>query len=213
MIIIAPGLALWAPVRQAMWAGPVVIALTVACAVAAPVLVALTWRKPGGLRCVLAVVLGLAIVIVARHAAELAVFVQRPFVADHFRPLFPHSPDSSFPSATTGYFAAAAIPVMVCWRRLGWVLAVIAVEVAFGCVFVGVHYVTDVLAGLVVGAAGGGVGWLILGAPGISRLLTVTDAGLRVVRLRPRSADPARLPSLSAPRATDEQCQAVAKPR
>ena len=192
MIIIAPGLTLWDPVRHAMWLAPVVIVLTVAGVVATPVLVALTWRKPAGLRCVLAVILGLGIVVAARHAAEMAVFVQRPFVADHFQPLFPHSPDSSFPSETTGFFAAAAVPVLACWRRQGWVLAVIAVEVAFGCVFVGVHYVTDVLAGLAIGAAGGGVAWLALGAPGICALLGITDAGLRSARLRPRSSGQAR---------------------
>ncbi|HUN33436.1 MAG TPA: phosphatase PAP2 family protein [Trebonia sp.] len=186
-------MALWDPARHALWLGPVVIALTVACVVAAPILVALTWPKPSGLRCVLAVVLGLGVVVLARHAAETAVFVQRPFVADHFRPLFPHSPDSSFPSETTGYFAAAAIPVLACWRRLGWALVAIAIEVAFGCVFVGVHYVTDVLAGLLIGAVGGGLAWIVLGAPGISRLLAATDTGLRAVRLRPRFVGPGRL--------------------
>jgi hypothetical protein len=112
MIAVAPGLALWDVARHAAWLAPVVIALTAACTVATPVLVALCWRKPAGLRCVLAIVFGLALVVAARHATETLVFVPRPFVADHFRPLFPHAPDSSFPSATTGYFAAAAIPVM-----------------------------------------------------------------------------------------------------
>jgi membrane-associated phospholipid phosphatase len=203
MIIIAPGLTLWDPVRHAMWLAPVVIALTKACVVAALVLVAFTWRKPAGLRCVLAVLVGLGIVIVARHAAEMAVFVQRPFVADHFQPLYPHSADSSFPSATTGYFAAAAVPVLACWRRLGWALAVIAVEVAFGCVFVGVHYVTDVLAGLAIGAVGGGAAWLALGAPGISRILAATDARLQAVRLRPRPAGPPVTGNLGRNRGAD----------
>jgi membrane-associated phospholipid phosphatase len=108
-------------------------------------------------------------------------------VADHFRPLFPHAPDSSFPSATTGYFAAAAIPVLACWRRVGWVLAAIAAEVAAGCVYVGVHYVTDVLAGLALGAAAGGLAWLAFGAPGIARLVAATDAALRAALLRARA--------------------------
>lgn len=171
MIIVTPGLALWDVARHAGWLAPVVIAVTAGCAVVTPVLVGLCWRRPAGLRCVLAVVLGLAVVVAARHAIESVVFVPRPLVADHFRPLFPHAGDSSFPSATAGYFAAAAVPVMACWRRVGWVLAVIAVEVAIGCVYVGVHYVSDVLAGLAIGAAGSGAAWLALGAPGIVRLL------------------------------------------
>lgn len=178
MISIAPGLALWEPARHAGWLGPVVIVMTVGCVMATPVVVALAWRKPQGLRCVLAVILGLAGVVLARHALEAAFFVPRPFMADHFRPLFPHGPDSSFPSATTGYFAAAAVPVMACWRRLGWVATAIAAEVAFGCVFVGVHYVTDVLAGLAIGAAGSGASWLALGLPGISRIVAAIQGRL-----------------------------------
>ena len=188
MIVVVPGLAVWDVARHAAWLAPLVIALTAACVVAAPVLVGLCWRKPAGLRCVLAVVLGLAAVIAARHVIESLVFVPRPFVAGHFRPLFPHSPDSSFPSATTGYFAAVAIPVLACRRRLGWVAVAIAAEVAGGCVYVGVHYVTDVVAGLAIGAAGGGLAWLVLGAPGISRLLAAADAALQAARLRPRTA-------------------------
>jgi undecaprenyl-diphosphatase len=172
-----PGSALWDVAGHAAWLAPAVIAVTAACAVVTPVLVALCWRQPEGLRCVLAVALGLAVVVAARHVTESLVFVPRPFVADHFRPLFPHSRDSSFPSATAGYFAAAAVPVLACWRRMGWVLAGIAAEVAWGCVYVGVHYVTDVLAGLAIGAAGGAAAWLVLGAPGIARLLTATNAG------------------------------------
>lgn len=192
MIVIAPGLALWDPARHAGWLAFVVIAVTAACAVATPALIALTWRKPAGLRCVLAVVLGLGVVVLARHAAESVVFVQRPFVADHFRPLFPHAPDSSFPSATAGYFAAAVVPVMACWRRLGIALAAIAAEVAFGCVFVGVHYVTDVLAGLVIGAAGGGAAWLALGVPGISGVLAAAERRVRPGRAE-RRVRPGRL--------------------
>ena len=51
MIVIAPGMALWDPARHAGWLAAVVIVVTAACVVTAPVLVALTWRKPAGLRC------------------------------------------------------------------------------------------------------------------------------------------------------------------
>jgi len=108
-------------------------------------------------------------------------------VAGHFRPLFPHAPDSSFPSATTGYFAAAAVPVIACWRRAGQVLAAIAAEVAAACVYVGVHYATDVLAGLAIGAAGGCAAWLALGVPGIARPLAAADKALQAARLRPQA--------------------------
>jgi hypothetical protein len=91
-------------------------------------------------------------------------------VADHFTPLFPHSRDSSFPSATAGYFAVAAIPAACAWRKLWWLFAAIAIEVAFGCVYVGVHYVTDVVAGAAIGLAGGGLAWAVTGIPPVLRL-------------------------------------------
>jgi undecaprenyl-diphosphatase len=186
MIVLAPGLALWNVAQHAGWLAPAVIASTAGCAIAAPLLLILAWLKPAGLRCVLAAGLAPATVVMIRHAAASVVFVPRPFIADHFVPLYPHAPDSSFPSATTGYFAGIAVPVLACWRRLGWLLAAITAEVAFGCVYVGVHYGTDVLAGIVIGAASGAAAWRILGVPPAARLLAALDDGLRQGRLRPR---------------------------
>jgi undecaprenyl-diphosphatase len=192
MIVLAPGLELWNVAQHARRLGPAVIALIAGCAVAAPLLLILAWLKAAGLRCVLAAAFALVLVVLARHAAESVVFVPRPFIARDFVPLFPHAPDSSFPSATTGYFAAIAVPGLACWRRLGWLLAAITAEVAFGCVYVGVHYVTDVVAGVVLGAAAGAAAWYALGIPVLRRLTGAIDAVLQKARLRPRRLSPVR---------------------
>jgi undecaprenyl-diphosphatase len=120
-----------------------VIALTIACVIATPILLLLLWRRPQRLRVLLAIALGLVLLVLARKGIAAVSFVPRPFAADHFQPLYPHPPDTSFPSATTGYFAVVAVPVACVWRKLGWVFAAITLEVAFGCVYVGVHYITD----------------------------------------------------------------------
>jgi undecaprenyl-diphosphatase len=137
------------------------------------------------LRCVLAVLGGLVLLLAAHRVTSAAWFVERPFVAGHFRPLFPHPPDTSFPSYTTAYFAAVAVPAFFSWRRAGWVMVAITAEVAFGCVYVGVHYVTDVTAGMVIGAACGGICWAILGVPPAARLVERADGLARRLRVRP----------------------------
>lgn len=115
-------------------------------------------------------------------------FVARPFVAYHFAPLYPHSPDTSFPSMTTGYFAVVAVPVSFAWRKLGWAAWAIAAEVAFGCVYVGVHYVTDVVAGAALGAGLGGATWLLLGLAPLARVIAGGDRILARAHVRKRTA-------------------------
>lgn len=67
-------------------------------------------------------------------------------------------------------------------------MAALTAEVAAGCVYVGVHYVSDVAAGAVIGIAAGGVAWLLLGLPVAIRVTTAADRLLRKARLRPAVA-------------------------
>ena len=86
-------------------------------------------------------------------------YVPRPFVAEHFAPLIKHAADSSFPSdhlAALGGICGAA------WftaRRLSVATAIVAVAVAFARVYVGVHWVTDVVAGFGIGVMAGAAIW------------------------------------------------------
>ena len=78
----------------------------------------------------------------------------RPFV-DHPHKtvlLVHHVADNSFPSDHTTVAFAAAFAVLVFYRRLGALLVLAAIGVAFARVLVGVHYPVDVAASAVIGA-------------------------------------------------------------
>ncbi|MDA3642531.1 phosphatase PAP2 family protein [Saccharopolyspora indica] len=71
----------------------------------------------------------------------------------------PEVGDWSFPSNHATIAGAAAMALILAWRRLlPWVIG-LAVLMAFSRVFVGVHYPHDVLVGLLLGAA---VVWLVV---------------------------------------------------
>lgn len=82
-------------------------------------------------------------------------FRPRPFAAlpkGTFTQLIPHSSGTSFPSDhTSGSFGFAAGS----WRKASfwvrWSFTILAIVVAFARVYTGVHWPTDVLAGVVIG--------------------------------------------------------------
>jgi len=89
----------------------------------------------------------------------------RPYdLLDQFTAIIKKEVDWSFPSGHTA-FAAAAVYVIA--RRLGGVLAALAIVVGFfiavSRIYVGVHFLTDVLAGAVIGVICGWVGWIVGG--------------------------------------------------
>ncbi|KPV40861.1 undecaprenyl-diphosphatase [Alicyclobacillus ferrooxydans] len=90
-------------------------------------------------------------------------FRPRPFTVfpqGTFTELVPHSADASFPSDhTSGSFGFAAGSWGKQQKWISHAFTVIAVVVMFARVFVGVHYPTDVLAGLVVGVFSGRIIW------------------------------------------------------
>jgi undecaprenyl-diphosphatase len=65
----------------------------------------------------------------------------------------------SFPSGHSARLAALAVSSMFFFPNLGWVLVAMAVSVAMARVAVGIHYVSDILVGLGVGAV---VAWQLL---------------------------------------------------
>lgn len=151
---------------------------------AVPVVLAFLWFHREGLRAGMAFAVG-AIVALGVGAALGSVWdEQRPFVVDHFTPLISHGPDGSFPS---DHLLVLGSLVGACWvraRPLALVSLALAVLVALGRVFVGIHYPVDVLAGLIIGALCGFVAWLAFGHltplfEGIDRILA--HRGLRPI--------------------------------
>ena len=84
----------------------------------------------------------------------------RPYTALGFTPLFPKDkPGQSMPSRHCFSAAAIAGAAWYVLPPLGLALAVLAVLIAVSRVVTGVHYVSDVLAGLAFGAVLAVVGW------------------------------------------------------
>lgn len=115
------------------------------------VVLVLAWTSPAG-RAVVAVELIGTIVIayVVSQFIGVVAFRERPFVQHPIRQLIvKDANEKSFPSDHATLAFAVALPaIAAAWRRwLVVVLACSAAAIAVGRVFVGVHYVSDVLAG------------------------------------------------------------------
>lgn len=70
----------------------------------------------------------------------------------------PATGDWSFPSNHATIAAAAAVALVLAWRRLAWLVVPLALQLGATRVYLGVHYPHDVAAGLVLG---GGVALLL----------------------------------------------------
>lgn len=104
-------------------------------------------------------VVGLIINVIIAHVW----FRPRPFTVfpkGSYTQLVPHSADASFPSDhVSGSFGFAAAT----WGRsnkiISYLFTIVAIIVMFARVFIGVHYPTDVLGGLVVGIISSQIVW------------------------------------------------------
>lgn len=108
----------------------------------------------------------------------------RPFVAGHFTPLFAHAADSGFPSDHLCGLGGVCGGAWFASRRWAAFTAVLAVLVALARVVAGVHYVSDVVAGFVIGVACGVAVWYA--AAPLTPFVDRIDRELRRSRLRPR---------------------------
>jgi undecaprenyl-diphosphatase len=149
---------------------------------------ALVARDPVRLSRVLATSIGCTLALGAAHGLARVVHRDRPFVADRFdhdpadpaadvehTALISHAEDSSFPSDHATLAAAIATGLCVADRPLGRFVAVAAAAMAFDRVYLGVHYPSDVAAGLVLGA---GISFTAsrLASPRLERLAIVQAA-------------------------------------
>lgn len=75
----------------------------------------------------------------------------RPFTAHAHVLLLAASTDPSFPSDHAAGAFAIAVALLIFWRRIGWLAVAYAAVLAFSRVYAGEHYVSDVLAGALVG--------------------------------------------------------------
>ena len=123
------------------------------------VLAVTLWQRSGQFWRVLAVP---AAVYVLGTLLRAAINRPRPYEALNFTPLFPKdTKGQSMPSRHCFSAAAIAVVALHCNLPLGVVLAVLAVLIAVSRVITGVHYISDVLAGLAFGNGFALVGWQV----------------------------------------------------
>lgn len=75
----------------------------------------------------------------------------RPFAAHPAIALLPRSPDPSFPSDHATFGFAVAVAIVVAKRRIGLLALALATALALARVYVGEHYLGDVIAGALIG--------------------------------------------------------------
>lgn len=155
---------------------PVIVLTAIALFGGGLLYLAVALRRREGTRMLAAGVLGIVAITVVCRLISGAHYVDRPFVAMSFGPLFPHAVNASFPSSLTATIAVGARSALVAARWLGWLLLGATLIVAFGCVYVGVHWIADVVAGAVIGLACGAGAWWLGGVPAIRPVLSRLDA-------------------------------------
>ena len=106
-----------------------------------------------------------------------------------------HQHDFSFPSDHAVMAGAVTAGLLIVNRRLGAVCALAALLLCFARVYIGAHFPQDVAAGLLLGAAVVGLGWLALRVP-----LRALARWLAGTRLRPLVASASSSGGRTAPR-------------
>ncbi len=83
-------------------------------------------------------------------------FSPRPFMIGAGVQLIPHAPDGSFPSDHMTFVWSVAVGMLAgrATRATGCAMALIAALIAWGRIFVGVHWPFDMAGGALVGTAG-----------------------------------------------------------
>ncbi|WP_293795403.1 undecaprenyl-diphosphatase [uncultured Bosea sp.] len=129
------------------------IAVTRFAILLVPCYIVVLWIQDSRRRRLLAfaLVLALVIAIVLSFLTGLVIFRPRPFMAGLGNSLVEHRPSASFPSNHTLVFAVCAT-VLALVRQYGTacLATVIGLVVAWSRVYVGVHYPSDLLGGIIL---------------------------------------------------------------
>jgi undecaprenyl-diphosphatase len=150
---------------------------------ASVLILALLWFHQAGLRGGLAVAIGALVALAIGQLLGAIILESRPFVVDHFTPLISHAADGSFPSDHLLVLGALVGGCLVASRPLATAAALMALLVAAGRVYVGIHHPIDVVAGFVIGMGCGLAAWTAL-AP-VQRTIDRLDIALQRRGLRP----------------------------
>lgn len=166
-----------------------VVRFSAASLILAGLVIALAvWLRPEGLRAGVAAAAGALLGLAAGTLITVFWDRPRPFAAGHYAPLIAHGADASFPSDHLLVLGALAGAAWMAWRPAALLTALLAVAVGVARVIAGVHYVSDVVGGFLIGALMAVLVWLALGR--VLPPLESVDAWLRRLHLRPPAPGP-----------------------
>ncbi|MFA4854686.1 MAG: phosphatase PAP2 family protein [Candidatus Omnitrophota bacterium] len=106
--------------------------------------------KPRQREILIIIFICLPIALIISEIASRLCYNSRPFVAGHFQPLIPHKANNGFPSHHALLVSAIATIIFLFSRRAGLVLWILALFVGFSRVYAGLHYMVDVLGGILI---------------------------------------------------------------
>lgn len=86
----------------------------------------------------------------------------RPFVVEHIQPLIPHAANNGFPSDHTLLTMTIAGIVFIYHKRLGLILAILALTIGISRVLAKVHHPIDILGSIVIAVISVFLSWYIL---------------------------------------------------
>lgn len=129
---------------------------------AAVLVFAVLWLRRDGLRAGIAAGVGAVLAVIIAGIVGSIHPESRPFVSQHFTPLFSHADDAAFPSDHLSALGAVAAGAWLSWRPLGAAAGLLAAVVGFARVYAGVHWVADVVAGFAIGVAAAVAVWYAL---------------------------------------------------
>ncbi|OXI65525.1 undecaprenyl-diphosphatase [Burkholderia sp. AU28863] len=125
---------------------------------ALPAMLLLTWAfgARSARRQAIEAGVGVCVALGVAQALGHVWFSPRPFMAGVGTQLIPHAPDSSFPSDHMTFAWSMAVGLLLggTTRVTGFVMAAMAVAIAWGRVYAGVHWPFDMAGGVLVGTVG-----------------------------------------------------------
>lgn len=141
--------------------------------------VVLLWPRREVLRGALAAIAGALIALGVGALVGAAWDRPRPFVAGNYAPLVAHTADGSFPSDHLIAIGALMAAAWLVWRPAAAAIGAVGAAVAIGRAVSGIHYMTDLAAGCVLGIVATWVCWQALG-PAAGALRTIESVGDRL---------------------------------
>ncbi|MDR3558946.1 MAG: alkaline phosphatase family protein, partial [Candidatus Pacebacteria bacterium] len=104
-------------------------------------------------RAIILAIIALPLAYIAGKILSLVYYDPRPFVADHFAPLFSYVADNGFPSDHVLLLAAIAAVIYYFNQKKGTLFFLAAAAVGTARVLAGVHHLVDILGSLVIAGA------------------------------------------------------------